>query len=324
MSTETIVVYIDLAQIDAQKSNNYSLYLAKKVNGAFTIIWQSRGVLATVGTPSYEYKNTFDIALPAYQLNYGNITETEGAISFTSGGKAVPIELGQKVSLNEKGLFGAPKNGGTAGALLVDNKLAGNPHEILNDSDGNPVFINRVSGMDIGTAELTPVDEYQVWFDSYQATGTIIAHNASNPATVTFSGGTVSKTINYTSAGKWEDGEPASLELDIEASAPGETIAVIVAATFSAALTAGAVTYLLNKLIAKFSSSLKPSKIKTSLGSFKLEVTFCEPKNRGLRLGLNIYEQAVNNALQVAVKEDPSSFTNETWTLSDTQAEANF
>jgi|SRR6188474_2877097 hypothetical protein len=48
MAAETITVYIDPAQLAAQKRNNYNLYLAKMVNGQFTVIWQSMGPIATV------------------------------------------------------------------------------------------------------------------------------------------------------------------------------------------------------------------------------------------------------------------------------------
>lgn len=53
MSGEKIIVDIAQSQIEAQKDNNYSLYLAKKVNGSYTVIWQSKGAKATVNTPSY-------------------------------------------------------------------------------------------------------------------------------------------------------------------------------------------------------------------------------------------------------------------------------
>src|SRR6185437_3461513 len=78
MTTQTIQIYIDQNQLAAQKNNNYSLYLAKMVNGAYTVIWQSMGPIATVGNPSYEYSNTFDITIPSYNVNYTNSTLTPG------------------------------------------------------------------------------------------------------------------------------------------------------------------------------------------------------------------------------------------------------
>lgn len=196
MASESIIVFIDQDQMIAQKSNSYSLYLAKKVNGKFTVIWQSKGPIATVNTPSYQYQNRFDITVPSYQVNYGNVTQTSGSVSFTSSGKPVSMNIGQTVSLDKNGMFGTPANDGNPGTLIVNNQLAGNPNEILSDQSGNPIFVNTQSGMDIGTAELTPIDEYQIWFDNCQATGTIIAHNASNPKVVTFSGGSTTQTIS--------------------------------------------------------------------------------------------------------------------------------
>ena len=318
MSSETIVIYIDPAQIQAQKNNKYSLYLAKKVNGEFTVIWQSKGPVATVNTPSYEYKNTFKIALPSYQINYGSLSETSGSVTFTSGGKAVDIDVGQKTTLSEDGLFSAATNGGTPGSLVVDNNLKGNPHESLNDSNGNPLFVNVASGMDTGKATLTPIDEYQIWFYNHQQTGTIIADNVSNPTTVTFDGSVTSKTITFNAAGQWEPGAPALVTFDVEAVNEEAALAVTVAALFTTALTMTAVTYLLGKLIDKFSGDLKPRKITTSLGAMKLEVVFAvRDKDDDANLGLDSYEAAVNDALNAAKNDRASGLSDESWTLSE-------
>src|SRR6476646_8184896 len=99
MAAETIPVYIDPSQVAAQKNNKYSLFLAKMVNGQFTVIWQSRGAIATVNNPSYEYKNHFDIAVPSYEVNYGTVTTSSGSVTFTAGGLAQTIDIGQTVEL---------------------------------------------------------------------------------------------------------------------------------------------------------------------------------------------------------------------------------
>lgn len=331
MSAETIIVYIDPSQLAAQKNNNFSLYLAKKVNGEFTVIWQSKGPVATVNTPSYEYMNTFDIAVPSYQVNYGNVSQSDGTVTFTSSGDPVGMNIGQIVSLDKNGIFGTPLNGGTPGVLLVNNALAGNPHEALNDSDGNPIFVNVESGMDIGQAELTPIDEYQIWFDNFQETGTIIAENVSKAMIVTFAGGTSSQTISYNVNGQWQNGKlpPATLSLEVapesgEVAPESGEFAVIVLATFTTALTTVAVTYLLGQLIGKFSGGLKPSKIKTSVGALKLEVTFDAKKGAGATIALDQYETAVGNALAAARQDKNSGLSGESWTLSEADLVASF
>ena len=63
--------------------------------------------------------------------------------------------------------------------------------------------------MDIGTAVLTPKDTYQIWFDNYQETGTIIAENRGKVKTVVLEGGE-NKIITYNKDGDWVDGPPAS------------------------------------------------------------------------------------------------------------------
>ena len=324
MSSETIIVYIDPSQLAAQKNNNFSLYLAKKVNGEFTVIWQSKGPVATVNTPSYEYENTFDIAVPSYQVGYGNVTVSEGTVSFTSAGDPVAMNTGQIVSLDANGIFGTPQNGGTAGVLLVNNALEGNPHEALNDSDGNPIFVNVDSGMDIGQAKLTPIDEYQIWFDNFQETGTIIAENVSNAMIVTFAGGTSVQTISYDATGQWQNGKLPPATVSMEMAPKASEVGVIVVALFTTALTTGAVTYLLSQLIGKFSGGLKPSKIKTSVGALKLEVTFDGKKAAGAVVALDQFETAVNNALTAAKQDKSSGLSGETWTLSDAELVASY
>ena len=318
MASEKIIVYIDPGQLAAQKNNNYSLFLAKKVNGVFTVIWQSMGPVATVTNPiSYEYNNTFIIQVPSYQVNYGSINDTGGPISFNSAGEAVSIDLGQTVTLDKNGIFGTSENGGPTGVIRVINSLEGNPHELLADNNGNPVFFNQDSGMDIGDADLTPIDEYQLWFDNFQQTGTMIAHNVSNAGLVVFSGED-SQTISYNAAGVWESG-PLNVTRRTEAEM-GNGL-VIVAATFTTALTAAAVTYLTSKLVSKFAGDLRPTSVKVAVGSLKLELTFQKPNAEMQTVDVNVYEQAVENALVAARKDPKSGLAGEHWRLSEPQIE---
>lgn len=205
MAAETITVYIDPGQLAAQKNNDYSLFLAKMVNGQFTVIWQSMGPIATVQSPSYEYQNTFQVFAPSYQVNYGTVTQGGGGVSFAAAGAPQSIEIGQAVTLDQNGIFEAPTNDGMPGEITIFNQLQGDPTAIMLDAQGNPVFVNVMSGMDIGPMTLTPVDTYQLWFDNDQNTGTIIAHNISNAGTVTFSGQT-NQVISFSAQGQWQDG----------------------------------------------------------------------------------------------------------------------
>ncbi|MGN7741408.1 hypothetical protein ACTJKT_15600 [Pseudomonas sp. 22526] len=208
MSSQQIILYIEEQQLIAQKNNNYSLYLAKKVNNDFTVIWQSKGPIATVNNPSYQYRNVFDVATPSFMVNYTNDPVSSGDVTFTSGGKNLPISTGQITTLDANGVFTPAKNGGVPSDVLINNQLQGNPHQILLDSNGNNIWVNRQSGMNIGTATLTPKSQYQVWFGNIQETGSLIATNLSNPYVVTLQdGGSI--TITYTDSGTWVTGEPA-------------------------------------------------------------------------------------------------------------------
>jgi hypothetical protein len=312
MASQTIIVQIDEQQLAAQKNNNYSLYLAKMVNGVYTVIWQSMGPVATVGNPSYEPSNVFNIAIPNYQINYTNVPIVQGSITFTSSGNPVPIALGQSTNLDKNGLFSAATNTGTAGALTVQNSLAGNPHEILNDNNGNPIFVNVSSGMNIGTATLTPIDEYQIWFGNLQNTGTLIANNVSNPGTVTFSG-TDTQTISYTNAGTWQSGALPGPTLALASAVQTDDVAVTVVAFFSQVLVVGAVTYLTSKLIDKFAGGLTPTNIKVTANPPSIEVTFSGGSNVAEAVGLGIYDAAVNAALNSAQADPTSDLAGEHW-----------
>ena len=321
MASNTIIVQIDQDQLVAQKNNQYSLYLAKKVNGVFTVIWQSMGPVATVNTPSYQYNNIFNIALPSYQVNYTNQPIMQGSVTFTSSGKAVVMNVGQTVSLDANGTFGTPANNGTAGALIVNNALAGNPHEILNDASGNPIFVNINSGMDVGAATLTPIEEYQVWFDNFQQTGTIIAHNVSNPGLVTFAG-TDAMTISYNKAGLWQAGPLASTDPALVTAIQAGDVIVAVLVAFRYALTTAAATYLLKSFIDKFAGNLHPTDVTTSAGSFSLKVTFAGPTSSDAALHTPNFDAAVNAALNLAVADPTSDLQGESWSFAPSQLTA--
>lgn len=210
MSEQQIILYIEEAQLIAQKINNYSLYLAKMVNNSFTVIWSARLPKATTKNPSYQYKNTFDIFSPSFMVNFTNTPIQEGDITFTSGGKNRPINTGQKTTLNEYGVFSPPTNGGVPGDILINNQLPANPREILLDSKGYCIWVNCSGGMSLGATTMTPKNQFQLWFGPTQAAGSLIPRNVSNPYVVTVNDGET-KTITYNDSGVWVPGEPAVL-----------------------------------------------------------------------------------------------------------------
>lgn len=141
-------------------------------------------------------------------VNYTNDPVTTGNVTFTSGGKNRAISTGQSTILDVNGVFSQPKNDAAASDVVINNQLQANPHEILLDAKGQNIWVNRASGMNIGTATLTPKSEYQLWFGNIQETGSLIAQNLSNPTVQSLvDGGSV--TITYTNSGTWVPGEPA-------------------------------------------------------------------------------------------------------------------
>ncbi len=207
MGTQTIVVYIEEEQLIAQKTNNYSLYLAKKVNSTFTVIWLAKAPLPKTGQPTYQYKNTFDIASNSYMVNFTNTPLQEGDINFTSGGKNLPINTGQKTTLNQYGVFSPAQNGGIPGDILINNQLPAFPRAILLDSTGQSIWVSS-TGMDTSPTTLTPKNDFQLWFGPTQVAGSLIPSSASNVYVVTVNDGET-QTVTFTNSGTWVSGEPA-------------------------------------------------------------------------------------------------------------------
>ena len=304
MAAEMITVYIDPVQLSVQKTNNYSLFLAKMVNGRFNVIWQSRGPIATVTNPADEYRNTFMIEVPSYEVNYGEITTTGGRRHLLC--KRARAERLHRPDSEPRpnGTFDPPTNNGTAGEITINNQLAGNPHAILLDNAGQPIFVDIESGMDNGVATtLTPIETYRFWFDNFQDTGTLIPDSVGNGAIVTFSGGATTQVISFNQSGQWQTG-PLAQTVDLAEMAglgqEGNLLTVTVIATFRNPLTVAAVTYLLSRLFEKFSAGLRPRTLQAQLGSLRLLVGFSGPRRGLAAVGLDKFEAAVDLALTSA------------------------
>ncbi len=323
MTARTIHVLIDPNQLAALKTNNLSLYLAKRVNGTFTVIWQSMRPFPTGRNPvSYEDVNTFVIDIASYHVNYTNSTLRPG-LAFAVSGKNQPINVGQTVSLNIFGIFGSPTKG-TAGLITVTNSLQGKPHEILMDAAGNNIFVNTSCGMDIGRATLTPTDTYQIWFGGYQETGTIMIDNIGNAGTVSFSG-EAEQTISYDSAGAWITGpltgtqgfqpdkqNQAAFDKPNNAAPPS---AVKVSVTLTPLLSVTTWRYLTENLNTKFSGNLKPSRIINFSSARSLMIEFSNDTGLDRAALGDAYISAVNAALTAAKNDSNFNLTAESWTL---------
>jgi hypothetical protein len=266
--------------------------------------------------------NQFDISVSSYQVNYCTLSADNGTVTFTGEGIAQAIELGQTVQLDQGGLFGTPSNTGTPGQITIDNQLGGHPNAELLDSAGTRIFVNTESGMDNGSATLIPIDTYQIWFDNYQDTGTIIAHNVSNVATVKFDGGTTRKVISYTADGKWQDG-PLAQKIDLSGVGLGQVqdggITVAVLAFFEYALTVGALTYLVNNIVKKF-NKLSPTVLTIGVGTTQLLFEFETSQNREILavFGTDKFEDAVDRALTSARADPAFNMQGQKWSLGDT------
>lgn len=318
-----LIVYIDPAQIPLQKKNSYNLYIAKKVNGSYTVIWQSFLPIAAAGKPSYGYRNVFNVEIPSYKVNYTTDPVTHGSVTFSSGGVDTDIALGQVTMLDPYGLFTQAKNGGTPGQITIMNSLQNNPHSLLMDENGNNIFVNLKSGMDIGKETLTVESLYQVWFYARQANGTIIAKDIGLVGEVDFAVGKTNKSITYTSQGTWEQGEPANLaqrnrlmgKIPPQSELEDIDLVINVTVLFTIAVTGAAFTYLSTQFINKFSGNLKPKKVHVKAGGMEMLVEFpaTSPGN-GETVSFSDYDKAVDDQLRNSVNELPPG---EKWSFDD-------
>jgi hypothetical protein len=322
MATQTIKVFIDEDQLIAQKNNNYSLYLAKKVNGAYTVIWKSKGPKASAGNPSYQYLNTFDITIPSFQINY-TTEDIKPGFKFSSQGKSLTINLGQQVALDENGVFGAASQG-NEGEITINNELGGNPHAILMDDKGNNIFVNTQSGMDTGQSTLTPKDSYQLWFGNYQETGSVIAKNNSKVVEINFAGET-EKVVSYSHTGDWIQGPLDNAKKRLLESENHPEISALnaqlgggmvqLAVAFTPALSFVVLGVIANKLIEKFSGNLKPHKIFADGKSKKIVITFSN--NTAIfkaLMGDDTYVTEVDDNLKKLKNEVPE-LNGESWSI---------
>jgi hypothetical protein len=101
--------------------------------------------------------------------------------------------------------------------------------------------------------------------------------------------------------------------------------AVEVTATFSCVLSPAAITYLSEDLIAKTNRSLNPKvfKIVTTNTCTSLTMEFDPPRHALLALRTNVYEDALNTAIN-AVKDDPDADLTADWSLNSSLTNITF
>lgn len=171
-------VTIEIADSDLKtlKESGYKLCFAKKVgNNDFNVVWQSSGQYISTNEFSWE---------PRYQIFGTNTFKSNVTVKATT--KFVTIGLGQQISLDKNGLFGAvssnPKN---PDSLLLINDY-GNIHPGVNQLstgiDGEqistPTYVAKDNAV-AGDIVLTPVELVLVWFEQNIQTSTMFSDSRS-------------------------------------------------------------------------------------------------------------------------------------------------
>ncbi|TFK33675.1 hypothetical protein BDQ12DRAFT_727609 [Crucibulum laeve] len=182
----TLVVEISTDQLEVLKSKGFNLCVAKKVNGAYTVIWSRKS--------DYLHKNTFK-----WDKDY----QVFGLNEFKVGSRAeaqtneVDITYGQTCVLNSVGVM-QPATGpiGKSGEFYVQNELGKISIGVNQKLNGSflPIFVSPT--VIAGKASFEPIDEVKVWLQSHVETSTTITDINEPGIEVTYSS-EISKTVAY-------------------------------------------------------------------------------------------------------------------------------
>ncbi len=168
---KTVNIQIALNDWKTLRASKYKLCFAKMVNNTFNVIWRS--------FDTYLESNTFQWT-PAYQLFGTNTFEDKSIVRVVTTNK-VNIRLGEGSMLNKDGYLEPPTTQGPSTAMTLINEY-GLIHPGLNQLstgiDGTqmstPMYVAR-EPIVLGTDELAPVDQIQVWFEQDVEPGTMFS-----------------------------------------------------------------------------------------------------------------------------------------------------
>ncbi|TFK33674.1 hypothetical protein BDQ12DRAFT_766366 [Crucibulum laeve] len=172
--------------MEVLKSGGFNLCVAKKVNGAYTVVWS--------GKNDYLHKNTF-----AWEEDY----QVFGSNQFKVGAlvqaetNEEDIAYGQTSVLDSAGVM-KPASGpiDKSGKFYVQNEFGKICLGVNQKLNGTflPIFVSPT--VIAGKATFEPIVEVKVWLQTHVETKTMIFDVTEPGIEVTYSGGT-SKTVAY-------------------------------------------------------------------------------------------------------------------------------
>ncbi|TFK35756.1 hypothetical protein BDQ12DRAFT_668379 [Crucibulum laeve] len=182
----TLVVEIANNQMETLKEGGFNLCVAKKANGAYTVVWS--------GKSDYLHENTFSWE-EDYQV-FGLNKFKLGALVKAETNE-VDIAFGQTCTLDSAGVM-SPATGPTddSGVFTVKNEFGKICLGVNQKLNGTflPVFVSPT--VISGTATFEPIVEVKVWLQSHTETSTMI-FNADEPGIEVSYAGDISKTVAY-------------------------------------------------------------------------------------------------------------------------------
>ncbi|TFK34284.1 hypothetical protein BDQ12DRAFT_727062 [Crucibulum laeve] len=193
MTTYQLEVQIAPSDIRRLKEGGYNLCIAKKVNGAYSVIWS--------GDQNFAPSNTFEW-VDEYQV-FGVDSFKVGAL-VKAATNSEDIQPGQSCVLDQNGVMGvATGSAHSTGRFSVLNEYSaisiGVSAKLFGET--RPVFVTPTST--VGTTTFEPVDDIVVWFSPMLTTGTMISGaDITTSIEVKYGGGETSKSVRF-SDGNW-------------------------------------------------------------------------------------------------------------------------
>lgn len=265
---KSVTINIGDDDFDMLKDGGYSLCFAKKVNGAYNVVWQS--------ADEYLQSNTFSW-VPMYRLFGSNKFVGNQRVAVSTNTQ--PIELGQQATLNKKGHLEEASTGDTPTALTLNTEyepihsgVQAYSTDIHGKTSTTTIYVSPGPVVD-GTDILTPVESVQVWFDSKLTTSTMISDALSKAVEIDLT--QVNSATRLYQGGKWIVPKSGDLAGD-------ESNVVVITAVVVGAIV---VHTLLSKLVAKLTGVYSDITVDVQVAGSTATIGYKErPRLTGARL----------------------------------------
>lgn len=168
--SKQVTIEIEVDDLQMLRVGNYSLCIAKKVEGGYGVVWDA----------SRQFNHTNQISWKSEFELFG-VRKFGDGIPVNSGTNRQPVRLGEQCVLDANGRLGRASPGGPATEITLVNQygpIHSGLSQLLDGIGGGqrmlPIHVApRVSA--IGQVGLTPTDTVLVWFEQNISTATMFS-----------------------------------------------------------------------------------------------------------------------------------------------------